>query len=108
MRKFTHALFAFTHALFAFTLAMPAGCDDVELREAPDEVLVGSDLITIGDFADLVAECDEVEKVELTVTLSSYPLGAKHRVIGLGFSTLAALDLYQCYRKQLVALGAEG
>lgn len=91
-------------------LCMLLGCDapnsDFVEREAPDEVLVGEQLVSVLDFAGLVEACDGVEDVKLTISLTSYPLGAEHRVIGLGISTMATLPLYECWREQLLKLGA--
>lgn len=88
----------------AFLACDPAAAD---LRDGPDEVLVGQQLISIADFAGVVDACDGVEEVKMTVTLTSYPLGAEHRVVGIGASTLAELALYECWRAQLVKLGAD-
>lgn len=72
--------------------------DDVALRQV-DEYLVGEELVTIQDFAGIVAACDGVEEVKMTVSLTSYPLGADARVVGIGASTLATIPLYECWRE---------
>lgn len=65
--------------------------------------------LRIADFSALVLECDNIEKVELAVTFSTYlPENSQtgKRVLGLGFSTMAGDPLIDCYRTRMLKMGA--
>lgn len=98
-----------------FLLATTFGCDNnapapdvLSLRQEPEEFLVAEQLVSPADFAEVVSACADVEDVQMTLSLTSYPLGAEKRVIGLGGSAVAGIPLYECWREQLFKLGAEG
>lgn len=94
-----HLITIATTLLLATAVAF--GCDDsapapdvVSLRQEPEEFVVAEQLVSPADFAEVVSACADVEDVQMTLSLTSYPFGAEKRVIGLGGSATAGIPLY--------------
>ena len=65
--------------------------------------------IDLVKFSEIVLKCKGIEKSELALTFTAHPpLNPKDktRVLGLGFSTMATDKLIDCYRDQMLELGA--
>lgn len=83
--------------------------EDTQFRDLSEVLYLDSydSEIGLSEFAEIVKLCNDIEKPELNLTFSAYDPGSKNfKVLGLGFSTMASEKLVDCYRQQMLDLGA--